>query len=226
MKQIIIFLISALVFAACSSSPMTESPNEGYLDWSTITLKASTEVTSPTRAVPADLQIDIYKAGESTPFRTFAPGESSRRLSLPEGEYRLLAYTLNHDTEYTNNELGAPKYEAATTFTIEAAKVTKVALSVPMTNVAITFTLPEGIETTLPTHSFIVQNSDASRSLVLQDGETGYFDCATTGTATLLYTLTMTNQDGEVFNRLGTLSAAQAGTQYSIDYRLETLKLK
>lgn len=190
------------------------------------TLELSVAVVQPvrstvsTRAVDAELQVEVWSADGATMLRQFTPGQSPNRMTLQAGSYLLKAFTPNYQTTYGNDELGEAKYYAEQAFSIEAAVVNRISCPVPMTNTAVSLILPEGFNTWFKNYSFSIKQQTSSRNVSMTVGQTAYFDC-TDGATSLLYTLTSVNTDDETNSDSGTLSAS-AGTHYRITYAWET----
>lgn len=190
------------------------------------TLELSVAVVQPvrstvsTRAVDADLQVEVWSADGATMLRQFTPGQSPNRMTLQAGSYLLKAFTPNYQTTYGNDELGEAKYYEEKAFSIEPAVVNRISCPVPMINTAVSLILPEGFNTWFKNYSFSLKQQTNSRNVSMTVGQTAYFDC-TDGATSLLYTLTSVNTDDEPNSDSGTLSAS-AGTHYRITYAWET----
>ena len=211
-----IWTIILLMLTSCGNS---EELLIGTLELSVAVVQPVSSTVS-TRAVDADLQVEVWSADGATMLRQFTPGQSPNRMTLQAGSYLLKAFTPNYQTTYGNDELGEAKYYAEKAFSIEAAVVNRISCPVPMTNTAVSLILPEGFNTWFKNYSFSIKQQTSSRNVSMTVGQTAYFDC-TDGATSLLYTLTSVNTDDEPNSDSGTLSAS-AGTHYRITYAWET----
>lgn len=211
-----IWTIILLMLTSCGNS---EELLIGTLELSVAVVQPVRSTVS-TRAVDAELQVEVWSADGATMLRQFTPGQSPNRMTLQAGSYLLKAFTPNYQTTYGNDELGEAKYYAEKAFSIEAAVVNRISCPVPMTNTAVSLILPEGFNTWFKNYSFSIKQQTSSRNVSMTVGQTAYFDC-TDGATSLLYTLTSVNTDDEPNSDSGTLSAS-AGTHYRITYAWET----
>lgn len=211
-----IWTIILLMLTSCGNS---EELLIGTLELSVAVVQPVRSTVS-TRAVDADLQVEVWSADGGTMLRQFTPGQSPNRMTLQAGSYLLKAFTPNFQTTYGNDELGEAKYYAEKAFSIEPAVVNRISCPVPMTNTAVSLILPEGFNTWFKNYSFSIKQQTSSRNVSMTVGQTAYFDC-TDGATSLLYTLTSVNTDDEPNSDSGTLSAS-AGTHYRITYAWET----
>lgn len=211
-----IWTIILLMLTSCGNS---EELLIGTLELSVAVVQPVSSTVS-TRAVDADLQVEVWSADGATMLRQFTPGQSPNRMTLQAGSYLLKAFTPNYQTTYGNDELGEAKYYAEKAFSIEPAVVNRISCPVPMVNTAVSLILPEGFNTWFKNYSFSLKQQTNSRNVSMTVGQTAYFDC-TDGATSLLYTLTSVNTDDEPNSDSGTLSAS-AGTHYRITYAWET----
>lgn len=223
MKKILFILLAAFTLASCSETEDI-APAKGTV--SVELSKQAADVQLITRTVDDDLQVDILGADGSL-VKHFAEGEAHsglQALELAAGTYSLRAYTPNYNTVYTNDQPGEAKYYAETDIHVVAGRQQRVGLQVPMTNMAFTLSLPEGVGERFTNIRFTLTRGDRTRELA--DGETAYFDL--TPSADLEYTLEMTNADGEVRSQEKYLKAAdqRAGTHYTITYEMGRLGLR
>ena len=221
MKQQIlsIWTIVLLLLAGCNRS---DELLQGTLEL-TLAVAHPVSTTVSTRTVDASLQVEIWSADGTTLLHQFVPGQSPNRLTLDGGNYLLKAFTPNYQTTYSNDELGEAKYYAEQTFEITPDVINRISCSVPMTNTAVSFTLPEDFSSWFTSYSFSVKQQATARTVSMEVGQTAYFDC-TDGTAALLYTLTTINTDDEPHSDSGTLTTT-AGTLYRITYSWQTKTL-
>lgn len=174
-------------------------------------------IKAETRAVSDGLAVKIVASdGKET---TFAPGETPERISLEPGAYTLYAYTDNQDTwQEDNNGKGSACHWGSTTFTIEEDNVTRVSLMVPMTNYAVSLTLPSLFEQLFLSHSLTLACGD--RKVSICQGEKAYFDPALGGFS---YMLSATNTD-QVTHSTATVMYREvgAGNCYNLTYYYDT----
>ena len=218
MKNKLLYLLFLLLMVT-SCSHTADTPLLGTLELS-IAVEQPVSSTVSTRAVDAELQVEVWSVDGATMLHKFTPGQSPNRMTLEAGSYLLKAFTPNYQTTYGNDELGEAKYYAEKVFSIEPAVVNRISCPVPMVNTAISLSLPEGFNTWFTSYSFSIKQSTTSRTVSIEVGQTAYFDC-TDGATSLLYTLTSINTDDEPNSDSNTLSAS-AGTHYRITYAWET----
>lgn len=219
-QMLYIWTVIILLLTGCSSS--SDAPTLGTLELS-VALEQPFSTAVTTRAVDADLQVEVWNVDGSVLLKQFAPGQSPNRMTMEAGNYLLKAFTPNYQTSYSDSQLGEAKYYKEQTFQIEANVVNRISCAVPMLNTAICFTVPEEFTNWFVSHSFSVKQTSTSRNVSIKKGETAYFDC-TDGSTDLLYTLTTVNTDNEPNSNSGTLTAA-AGTLYRITYAWQTRSL-
>lgn len=213
----------ALAFASCAQTEDVR-PAMGIVS---VVLSKQAEIPElVTRTVDDDLQVDVLDNG-GTVLHHYDEGQAQAALNelmLEAGTYTLRAYTANYGHEYSNAERGEAKYYAETTFQVQAGRHIRLGLQVPMTNFAVSFTLPDDIASRFTDIRFTLTHAD--RSLELSSGETAYFEL--TPAADLEYTLEMTNADGEMRSQDKYLKAddQKAGTHYTITYAMGQLGLR
>ena len=222
MKSIHIYIkiIFLFLLASCQQEdnfPSSET-GKGYLSLSSLEIEASTLTTISTRAVNPELAIDILKP-DGTSVITFDAGaaEANDKIELDAGTYKLKAYSPNYGTTWENNEQGTPIYYKELDFSIKPEKVNYLAVEVPMINFGVKFMLPDNFSTLFGSYTFAVQLGDCS--VILQEGETAYFDLPTQNSSALLYTLTATNSDDETLSKTDSYSELSAGIVYEITYQ-------
>ena len=99
MKRACNLLALCLALAGCSSEE--GGPLLGSLELA-VSLEAPVEVkATATRAVDAELQLEIWSGDGTTLVRQFAPGAFANRLTLEAGNYLLKAFTPNDTTSYS-----------------------------------------------------------------------------------------------------------------------------
>lgn len=221
MKHLFISFIALTIlffFASCAEDIKTD---KGTLQIVSLeTQMNNVEVLPLTRAISPELNVDIYDETGSEIIVQLPAGRTNSSVQLDAGNYLLKAYSNNWNTIYDNEEKGEAKYYAELQFTIEAGKVKSVKLVVPMTNIAVSYTLPEGFDTWFSQHTFTIADAGNTRSLQPQPGEVCYYDCDEQGKLTLNYSLQATNVDYETFESEGAITAS-AGVHYTVEYSYE-----
>lgn len=199
MKPILYILLSLflLVITSCSKQELPDTPL-GYLSLEGLHMSTDTEVHPITRAVDARLKLEIWQ-GE-TLVNSYEAGaeELSKRIALPAGEYTLKAYSPNQ-AEAASGEAGVPIYSMEHAFTIVPDDVTLISLTVPQVNVGITITYSDEFKANF-TNYFVTVYSPTGRTVKLSVANASglyYFNIPADG-GILHYTLTATNQDGEI----------------------------
>lgn len=218
MKQILYILIAIFSLASCQQEELSIETGKGHLSLFSIELQAETINQIATRAISPDLVIEILKA-DGTPVSKFDAGatEANEKIELDAGAYKLKVYSTNYETTWGNNEQGSPIYYKEQDFSIESEKTNYLTVQVPMINFGVKFMLPDNFSTLFGSYTFAVQLGD--RSVILQEGETAYFDLPTQNSSTLLYTLTATNSDDETLSKTDSYSELSAGIVYEITYQ-------
>ena len=226
MKHTILYILSLCQLASCQQ---TEEPQAtagtGYLSIASIEVSGTDIVPVKSRAVDSDLAIEIEKA-DGTAVASYDAGaaEASAKIELDAGDYVLKAHTANYGQTWDTTAKGEAIYYAEQPFTIVAEKVKYLTLSVPMTNVGVHLTLPDGFNQWLKSYSLVATIGD--RSVTLQDGETAYYPLPdSTDPIELTYTLSATNTDDESMTQSGSYSGVTAGTVYEITYSLASRSL-
>lgn len=227
MKQIL-YIVTPLLFllSSCQQEDnLLLSEGNGYLSLSSIEIEAESITPISTRAVNSDLAIEILKA-DGTSVVKFDAGAAaaSDKIELEAGEYKLKAYSPNYGTIWQNDEKGAPIYYKEQNFAIVAEKINYLSVQVPMINLGIKLILPDNFGELFTSCSFTAQLGD--RSVMLQEGETAYFNLPAPTNASLQYTLSATNSDGESQEQTHDFEGELApGTIYEITYSLATRSL-
>lgn len=218
MKQLLPYIFILFFLTSCrEEEDIPLNTGTGYLFLSSLDIEASAVTPVSTRAVSPDLVIEILKADGTQVFKFNAgAAEANGKIELDAGTYKLKAYSPNYGTTLENNEQGTPIYYKEQDFSIEPEKVNYLAVQVPMVNFGVQLVLPDNFSTLFDSYTFTVQLG--SRSVVLQEGETAYFDLTQENSGTLLYTLTATNSDDETQSKTDSYSELSAGIIYEITY--------
>ncbi len=219
MKHTILYILSLCLLASCQQAEEPQAvAGTGYLSIASIEVSGTDVVPVKSRAVDSDLAIEIEKA-DGTAVVSYDAGaaEASAKIELDAGDYVLKAHTANYRQTWDATTKGDAVYYAEQPFTIVAEKVNYLSLSVPMTNVGVHLTMPEGIGQWFKNCSLVATIGD--RSVTLQDGETAYYPLPDSAVPIeLTYTLSATNTDDESVTQAGCYSGVTAGTVYEITY--------
>lgn len=225
MKKILSIFLMILTLVSCTQTEDVR-PAMGTVSLESLSKQAENPELV-TRTVDDDLQVDVLDA-EGTVLYHFAEGEATAGLNglmLDAGSYKLRAYTANRQTIYTNAERGEAKYYGETTFQVQAGRHIRVGLQVPMTNIAVSFVLPDEARALFTNIHFSLNRG--TRTLEIAEGETAYFDLDPAD-ADLNYALEVTNADNEKCQQEKYLKAAdqRPGTLYTITYAMGQLGLR
>ena len=208
MKQTILYFIAGLF---------------GYLTVEDLTLLQAEQISVGSRAVDADLYVEITDAKATT---TYNPGRVPAKIELAAGTCTVKAY----NAAYKDNTTNAAKYYAETTVEIKEGKVEYLSLEVPMVNFGVSLSLPENFWHWFSAYKFTVGAGDASQTM-LDEGKVAYFDYEKD--VVINYTLSVTSKeelDG-TFTQTGSYGsdegkAIEAGKIYRITYNWETKALE
>lgn len=223
MKRFSAIMVLAVFLASCQKE-VTLPVDGGFLELSSVGILSSGEVALPTRAVDADLAIEILTSG-GVIVKSFPAGSASvsGKIELEAGAYSLKAFSASYGASVGSGEKGSPVYYSEQAFSVAAAKTTYLTVHVPMVNFGVTLSLPEDFSASFSGYEFSV--SLAGRSVVLLDGETAYFNLPS-GVAALDYSLTAVNVAGESFTQsLSYDGSLTAGTVYKVTYSQATKAL-
>ena len=207
------FLLSALTCGCSHQEEPLLPQGSGTLSLQLHRVGCMTE----TRAVSSELAVTIV--GTDGPVATFAPGQVPDKIKLEPGSYDLFAYTDNQETwEQDNEGRGSACHWGTTSFSISYDNVTYVDMQVPMTNYAVSLTLPPLFEQLFVSHS--LKLTCGSRTTSIRQGEKAYFDPANGGFS---YMLTATNND-EITHSTATVMhrEVESGKCYTLTYYYDT----
>lgn len=188
-----IYAIAALALSSCAQEDLlTKEAGTGTLQLSVSTRPLPQVVA--TRAVDAGLVVDLYQS-DGTLYKHFDAGKVPDRIELQAGElYTVKVYTDNQQTWQTaNNGAGEACYQGETTVTVGRDEMVSCSYQVPMTNYAVTYTLPELFDQLFTSKTFTLTSGE--RTVVLKEaGDKAYFSVADKG---FKYQLQATNTDGK-----------------------------
>lgn len=214
MRHILYIIIGILCLTACQTDQLAPSTARGEL---VLTLTRGPKPQVQTRAVDADLALTIYNP-DGTPYKSYAAGQVPGKIILQaDVEYTLRAYSDNPLWASANDGKGEACYSGETTVIVGADEVVYCKYAVPMSNYAVTYTLPDLFNQLFKSKKFTV--SGGGRKVTLDAGEKAYFAPSEGFT----YQLEATNNDDKT-SRHSPLSVddVEAGKLYNIKYVYET----
>lgn len=204
-----------LSFTSCSNEELAPARKTGTLE---LTVSHGLLPSVATRAVDADLNVDVIDPSGQEATQHFAAGYVPAKIILTaDKEYRIIAYTGNQNTwQSANNGFGEPCFRGETTAIVEEDATVYVDYQVPMSNYAVTITLPERFSDYFKSYTFTVNDGlDGSRSLQIKEGQKGYFS-AISG---FKYELWATNTDERTSHHNPIeVEVVEGGKCYNIHY--------
>lgn len=218
MKRIFYILICILCLTACQNNELTPEVKTGVLD---LTLYPGPKPTVKTRAGVDDvLAISITRKdgknfADGRQHIDYPAGSVPKLLVLEEGTFIIHVYSQNQDTWRTDNGgKGSACYLGDTEVTIEEDATAYCIYEVPMTNYAVTLTLPELFHDLFTDYTFIV--ASGNRTIDLREGEKAYFSPYDAG---FTYKFSATNIDGDQHSASTILfTDVQRGKLYNLRY--------
>lgn len=224
MKQNLLYLLLGIfLLASCQKEDLPEVETAmGTLSLNGISVQVENATVS-SRAVDADLYVEILQNDEIYNNLVYAPGQVPDKIELPVGNYQLRIYNAACQSENPYEGKGQAVYfNDEVFFEVKAGEVTTLEeIKVPMINFGVTLKLPEGFDTLFKAYTFTVISGE--RTVEWKNGETiepAYFPRDTD--VTFSYRLEATNMDGEVFSQEDTYAGVVAGTVYTVTYEMET----
>lgn len=212
MKQLIyILLIPLLCLTACQSEEVASQNTQGTL---CLTLQRGPKPLVSTRAVAEGLAVAILNP-DGTEYAAYRAGEVPSKIKLEANvTYTICAYTDNQDSWQTANEgKGEACYRGETTVTVGEDETVYCNYAVPMTNYAVTLTLPELFDELFKSYTFTLKSG--TRSVNISEGEKAYFAVPDAFT----YKLTATNNDDKTSSHSAIeYPDVEAGKLYNIKY--------
>lgn len=211
-------MVAALSLASCTQEEFRE-PTIGK---GTLVLNVGTG-QSPrvvTRAVDSDLVLELYKS-DGTLYRHYDAGTAPDKIELEAGEvYTVKAYTDNQETWQTDNDgAGAACFYGDTTVSVSEDETVYCTYKVPMTNYAVTFSLPDKFDQLFTSKTFTVKSGSRTVELT-QEGTKAYFSVDAEG---FKYQLQATNTDGKTSRHsLIDYPDVEAGKRYNVKYIYST----
>lgn len=218
MKNLLYILICILCLTACQDSELAPEVKTGTL---ALDLYPGPRPTVKTRAGVDDvLAIRITRKDgkyfvDGREHIDYRAGNVPKILNLEEGTFIIHAYSQNQDTWRTENGgKGGACYVGNTEVTVAQDSISYCIYEVPMTNYAVTLTLPELFHDLFQSYTFTV--ASGGRSINLQEGEKAYFSPYDEG---FTYKLSAVNIDGDQHSASTILyTDVQRGKLYNLRY--------
>lgn len=225
MKQTILYFIAGLfLLTGCTQEEpsLTESNQVGYLTVEDLTLLQAEQISVGSRAVNADLYVEITDAKATT---TYKPGAVPAKIELAAGTCTVKAY----NAAYKDNTTNAAKYYAETTVEIKEGKVEYLSLEVPMVNYGVTLSLPDNFSHWFSDYTFSIGKSAATETL--KEDEVIYFDYQKGDVLSYSLKVTSKEEADGTFTQIGSYGsdegkAIESGKIYQIIYNWETKALE
>lgn len=215
----IIYLSLSVITMVLTSCTQQQEPYERTNGTGTVILNLSTtpRPAISTRAVDNDLNVEFIRPDGSIYQQYDAGQEIPQKVTLEAGViYTVRAYTPNQDTwQDANNGLGEGCYYGETSITVDEDQIAYLNYVVPMTNCAVTFTLPDLFDMLFKRYSFIVEYGDKTVTMSAQ-GTKAYMPASAEG---FKYKLQATNNDEKTSSHtLLEYPNTQKGKLYNIKY--------
>lgn len=211
MNKLLYILISILCLTACQSEEMVPKKAMGTL---CLTLQRRAQPVATTRTVAEGLAVDILTPDKNIT-QHFDAGSVPTKIILDANvKYTVRAYTDNQNTWPAANEgKGEACYWGETTVTVGEDETVYCNYAVPMTNYAVTLTLPELFDELFKSYTFTLKSG--TRSVNISEGEKAYFAVPDAFT----YKLTATNNDDKTSSHSAIeYPDVEAGKLYNIKY--------
>lgn len=213
MKHTALIISAAILMASCAQEePVQQGRATLVLDLT----RGDVPQVEVTRAVSQDLAIQILTP-DGTVCQEYTPGTVPDKLTLEANVvYTVKAYTPNQETWASANDgLGEACYYGETTVEAVADETVYCRYRVPMTNYAVTVSLPEHFDEMFSAYVFTVHANGRDAVLRRSDAR-AYFSVDTEG---FTYRLQATNTDGAEFSSpTGTCTDVQNGRMYRVNY--------
>lgn len=218
MKNLLYILICILCLTACQNSEQAPEVKTGTL---ALDLYPGPRPTVKTRAGVDDvLAIRITRKdgnnfADGRQHIDYPAGNVPKLLVLEEGTFLIHVYSENQDTWRTENEgKGNACYLGDTEVTVAYDSTSYCNYEVPMTNYAVTLTLPELFHDLFSAYTFTV--TSGNRTVSLREGEKAFFSPYDAG---FTYRFSATNIDGDEHRASAILyTDVQRGKLYNLRY--------
>ena len=220
MKQNLLYLLLGIfLLASCQQEELTESKDAyGYLSLRSVIAQVENVNHPASRAAlpTIDTKVLYVKICEGDKeVITYKPGEVPEKIQLPIGTYTAKAYNAAYQTyeSLTDGDMGeAVFYGETELFTIEAAsEPTTQTIKVSLYNFGIAFALDENFKEYFDEENTALTLSCNNRSVTYDLQQKNYAYFYLEEGASLSYTLSSQNKDGETVTLPGTLSGTQKG---------------
>lgn len=219
MKQSLLYLLLGIfLLASCQQEELPEDQAAyGYLSLKSVVATVENVNQPASRALPSinteDLYVEICE-GDKTVL-SYEPGKVPAQIPLPIGTYTAKAYNAAYQTyeSLTDGDMGeAVFYGETELFTIEAAsEPTTQTIKVSLYNFGIAFALDENFKEYFDEENTALTLSCNNRSVTYDLQQKNYAYFYLEEGASLSYTLSSQNKDGETVTLPGTLSGTQKG---------------
>lgn len=227
MKQTIVyFIVGLFLLTGCAQEELslTGSNQVGYLAVEDLTLQQAELISVGSRAVDADLYVEITDTKDTT---TYNPGAVPAKIELAAGTCTVKAY----NAAYKDNTTNAAKYYAETKVEIEEGKVEYLSLEVPMVNYGVTLSLPDNFSDWFSDYTFSIGKSAATETFGLKEDEVIYFDYQQEDVLSYSLSVTSKEEADGTFIQTGSYGsdeekAIEAGKIYRITYNWATESLE
>lgn len=225
MKHTILYFIAGLfLLTGCTQEEpsLTGSNQVGYLTVEDLTLQQAEQISVGSRAVDADLYVEITDTKATT---TYNPGAVPAKIELTTGTCTVKAY----NAAYKDNTTNAAKYYAETTVEIKEGKVEYLSLEVPMVNYGVTLSLPDNFSYWFSDYTFSIGKSAATETL--KEDEVIYFDYQQGDILSYSLKVTSKEEANGTFTQTGSYGSdegktIESGKIYQIIYNWETKALE
>lgn len=216
MKHLIYILLSIVLLSACQQEELTPTDRKAVLELDL--QRMGRPIMDVTRAVDADLTVDVYDA-DNTLYRHYDAGAVPKKIVLEPGSFKVVAYTDNQESWKTANDgKGEACYYAEATVEMEFDKTVYLTLNVPMSNYAVGLQLPDLWDLLFRSYTFRLKSG--GRTVVINQGERAYFDLADGGFS---YALSATNTDGRTSSHSAiNYTDVEAGKLYTLSYHYDS----
>lgn len=187
MKRYLIYIIASfLMMVSCTSKQ--DIPTKGQ---ATVAVQSLTRSgSSGTAAIDEDLAITILDSNGNL-YSKYPAGTVPKKIVLEPGTFTLQVYTENQDSwAAANDGLGEACYFGTIQFSVEYDQVVYVNMQVPLSNYAVTLTLPYLFTDLFKSYSLNL--TSGSRTVRIQESQKAYFSVADGG---FTYKLEATNND-------------------------------
>lgn len=210
MKQTYIYIVTLLLaFVSCDTDEGVDSKSVA-----TLGLGLTRAGATSSQPVDADLAVTVLDANGEV-YVKYPAGSVPNKLILEPGTFTVIAYTENQDTWAQENEgKGAACYYGSQQVTLGYDEIAFLNMRVPLTNYAVTLTLPDLFHDLFKSHA--LQLISGNRQVAIHEKEKAYFAKEDGGFS---YKLEATNTDNVSHaTRLIMYKTVEEGKLYNITY--------